>query len=82
MITTDKPSDEDLKQIFTYNLYWNSQRSLLLYPKVTQTDGNFGKYHQGHQDGHYCKIAFIDVLGEDGKLNRYIGKDILQKLER
>jgi len=82
MITTDKPSDEDLKQIFTYNLYWNSQRSLLLYPKVTQTDGNFGKYHQGHQDGHYCKIAFIDVLGEDGKLNRCIGKDILQKLEK
>jgi 5-methylcytosine-specific restriction enzyme subunit McrC len=81
LISANKPSDEDLRQIFAYNLYWNAKHSLLLYPKVNQQDSSFGKYHQGNAGGHFCKVGFINILDSSGKLNLNIGEDILRKLE-
>ncbi len=37
------PGDEDLKQMFVYNLYWNCNRSVLLYPAT----------NPGHKTGSY-----------------------------
>ena len=33
IISIDKPSDDDIKQIYVYNMYWDAPKSMLLYPK-------------------------------------------------
>ena len=81
LVDARNPSDGDLKQMFAYNIYWGAKKSMLLYPKVYDQDEKFGIFHQGNLDGHYCKLGFIQVVTEDGKLDMNIGKAILRKLE-
>ncbi len=58
-----KPSDNDLKQMFVYNLHWNSSKSMLLYPKTDQTDTKFGNFHfQIDGKSNQCKLAFVDII--------------------
>ncbi len=65
------PSDADLKQIFAYNLYWNSFKSILLYPKTfSSPDSTYGKYHKGMTQEHGCILGFIDLLDSVGNLRR------------
>jgi 5-methylcytosine-specific restriction enzyme subunit McrC len=80
---TDKlhPSDDDLKQMFAYNLYWESSYSMLLYPRSNnQSDGDFGAYHKGKEEAHFCKLGFVDVLDGEGRLKLDIGKEIIDKI--
>ena len=35
VLKDNKPSDSDLKQIFVYNLHYNTDLSILLYPKTS-----------------------------------------------
>lgn len=44
VVDNKKPSDDDLRQMFAYNLLWESERSILLYPKVNQKDSDYGKF--------------------------------------
>lgn len=75
-----KPSDDDLKQMYAYNLYWDAAKSMLLYPKTEDFPESFGNYHKGRNQGSACKIGFVNVLDETGKLDMTIGKAILEKL--
>ncbi len=81
VINNDSPSDDDLKQMFTYNLHWDSTKTMLLYPKINQTDSSFGKYH--YKDlGHLCKLGFIDLIeGDFLKKDKKIAEEIILKLE-
>lgn len=81
VIDAKHPSDDDLKQMFAYNLYWNAQKSMLLYPKVYDQQEKFGVFHQGNSFGHHCKLGFIQILNEKGLLDKNIGEVILGKLE-
>lgn len=81
VIDARHPSDEDLKQMFAYNIYWNAQKSMLLYPKVYDQQEKFGVFHQGNSVGHHCKLGFIQILNEKGLLDKNIGEVILGKLE-
>ncbi len=74
------PSDDDLKQMYAYNLYWNAGKSMLLYPKIQEYPENFGTFHKGRENGNACKIGFINVLDDTGKLDKNIGNEILKKL--
>lgn len=74
------PSDDDLKQMYAYNIYWNSSKSMLLYPKIQEFPENFGTFHKGRENGNACKLGFINVLDATGKLDLGIGKIILEKL--
>lgn len=74
------PSDDDLKQMYAYNLYWDAGKSMLLYPKITDQPEFFGTFHKGREQGNACKLGFISVLDESGKLDLGIGKVILNKL--
>lgn len=84
VVNSNNPSDNDLKQMFVYNLHWNSAKSILLYPKTTQNDSDFGDYHHKHIVGNpnQCKLGFVSVL-EDGKLkgDKVLSEEILNKLE-
>ncbi len=80
IIDAQHPSDDDLKQMFAYNAYWDAGKSMLLYPKTQEQPEKFGLFHKGIPGQSRCKLGFINVLDENGGLNREIGKEILDKL--
>ena len=48
-VRNPKPSDDDLKQMYAYNLYWNANISMLLYPSSRQVEERFGNYTRGEK---------------------------------
>jgi len=50
----------------TYNLHWNAEKSMLLYPMVNQTDTKFEIYQYDGLKRKY-KLGFVSVL-QDGQL--------------
>lgn len=93
IIEANKPNDNDLKQMFAYNIYWDAKKSMLLYPSSKSVIETFGNFHKGRElkqheiefDIKYdrtnqCKVGFINVLDENNQLNLGIGKDIFYKL--
>lgn len=82
VIDSLKPDDDDLKQIFSYNLYWKSYHSILLYPSTSKsTESIQGKYKEGLAKEHGCTLAFVEVLNETGGLNKHCGESILDLLD-
>lgn len=88
IVDSSSPSDDDLKQMFTYNLYWKADRSILLYPGTGQSDSGFGKYHYQHYHittseygENLCKIGFVDLI-KDGAMKEemMISGEIFQKM--
>lgn len=80
IIDGKNPSDNDLKQMFVYNLYWDADKSMLLYPKTYDQVEKFGLFHKGKANDHMCKLGFINLLDIEGKLDMNIGEEILRKL--
>lgn len=77
VIDSLKPDDDDLKQIFSYNLYWKSYHGILLYPGTPKNSENLhGKYKEGLNGEHGCTLAFVEVLNESGGLNKLTGQAI------
>lgn len=74
-----EPDDDDLKQMYVYNMYWESERSMLLYPTSKELITDFGKFHKGREKVNQCKLGFIKVMGNN-QLNLNIGSDILSLL--
>jgi 5-methylcytosine-specific restriction enzyme subunit McrC len=76
------PSDSDLKQIFAYNLYWDSYHSILLYPRTDSSpDNTFGSYHKGMGKKHGCTLAFVNLLDQNNQLDTECGKKIWNILQ-
>jgi 5-methylcytosine-specific restriction enzyme subunit McrC len=91
IVDSNNPSDNDLKQMFTYNLHWKAKRSMLLYPQTIQQDSEFGKYK--HKPTHLfendyksieneCKLGFVSVL-ENGNIKegRLLSNEFFKKLK-
>ncbi|MFZ5431893.1 MAG: McrC family protein [Bacteroidota bacterium] len=75
------PGDEDLKQMYAYNMYWNAGRCMLIYPKTENYTESWGEFPVGRTSENLCKLGFIDVFNTESKgLNRKIGEEIFQKL--
>jgi len=83
IIETNNPSDEDLKQMFVYNLHWDAEKALLLYPKTGQTDSSFEEFHYDKLDSKKkCKTGFVDIIeGGSIKSSEKIAEEIFSKLE-
>ena len=80
IIDSDNPGDDDLKQMYAYNMYWNSAKSILLYPSSDPEDTEFGKFHKGRDGRNLCKLGFVKV--NSGKeLEQKIGLNVLKLLE-
>ena len=75
------PSDNDLKQMYTYNMYWNANKSMLLYPGTKSNEEKFGTFWKGKADNssNKCKLGFINILSSDNILDYSIGTKILAK---
>lgn len=80
IIEANNPSDDDLKQMFIYNLHWKAEKTLLLYPKTNQIDSNFGTFHFDNL-GKKCKLGFVDITNEMTiKNSKIVAKEIFEKL--
>ncbi len=82
VIKANDPSDDDLKQMYAYNMYWGNERSMLLYPGNTSAVEKFGTFHLGRDGVNQCKLGFVNVLKADGSLDYSIGEKIMEKLEK
>lgn len=76
----NEPTDDELKQMYAYNMYWDAQKSILLYPESTPQQENYGRFHKGRENDNLCKAAYVSVFDRDGNLNIDIGKDVLNKI--
>ena len=83
IIETNNPSDEDLKQMFVYNLHWDAEKALLLYPKTGQTDSSFEEFYYDKLDSKKkCKTGFVDITeGGSIKSSEKIAEEIFAKLK-
>lgn len=73
VLKTNRPADDDIKQMLTYNLYSfenspNNRRSALVYPSFKVRDTIQGKYFL---DGHgHCSLVFVTLdVDNDNNLN-------------
>jgi 5-methylcytosine-specific restriction enzyme subunit McrC len=81
----DQPADEDLKQMYVYNLQFGAQSSLLVYPRadIDQTEVH-NRYAPslslptGHR--HTCGTHFIELFDKRQQLRRDIGQRLLDRV--
>lgn len=83
----NQPSSEDLKQMYVYNIYWQSRMAFLIYPsqtgeqKITADDVPFKETKQLKNFPH--GVAMLPIhLFKKNELNREIGKDIITEIEK
>lgn len=80
VLKNNRPSDDDLKQMYVYNHHWNASHSILLYPKSKEQKDIIGQFALPMSNQvHSCQLAFASVL-KDGQLNKNLGNDIIEKL--
>ena len=77
-IDQSQPSTHDLRQMYVYNEYWESRKSLLLYPSNIDGLDDFKSFDSITADPHHqCGLGKVSVL-KDGKLDDRIGIKILE----
>jgi 5-methylcytosine-specific restriction enzyme subunit McrC len=74
-------SSQDLRQMYTYNRFWNASKAILLYPGDPLPNNFEQFYNEADPIKHYCKMAFVNVLDSEGKLNTDLGLKIINELE-
>ena len=87
--TNQSSSISDLRQMYTYNRFWNAKKAMLLYPgesknnsfRPFETEDFFRDNDQTTSITHLCKSGFVSILDQDNKLSDTIGKQVLKLLE-
>jgi 5-methylcytosine-specific restriction enzyme subunit McrC len=74
------PSDADLKQMFVYNLHYDTDLSILLYPKTTIDSSEKKPFRNKSFQGHNCQVAFVDIFNKHGQLDPNLGKKMYDEL--
>ena len=81
-IDQSKPSTQDLRQMYVYNEYWNSQKAMLLYPTNGESsvinEASFVPFNATllKEVNHRCCLAKLTVFDGE-RLNEKIGETIL-----
>lgn len=60
-----RPSDDDLRQLYVYGKYYNAKQTFLLYPSPTTTHKVSGEYQGTEGAGQYCHLLFWPLLDEE-----------------
>jgi 5-methylcytosine-specific restriction enzyme subunit McrC len=76
------PADDDLKQMYIYNLFWECNRSILLYPanKARENKGDYIDYLSKPELGSKCSVQTISILNEQNKLDEMLGTKVIKLL--
>jgi len=82
LISDFTPADEDLKQMFIYNLFWKCNYSVLLYPAIEyqKKSGTYFRFQQQLFTETNCLVATCNVLNENKTLDKDIGAKILSEI--
>lgn len=80
--TNKSASIEDLRQMYAYGRFWDSDKLMLLYPGES-SGTKFLSYrnHEIDQRDHQCKVALVSVLDAERRLDNEIGKIVIKELE-
>lgn len=65
IVNDAQPSNEDLRQVFAYNIYWDAKKGYLVYPKTSLSpETSAGYYHKGQRadEKMSCKVIYVDAL--------------------
>lgn len=75
-----RPADADLKQMYAYNLQFLAQKSYLVYPAASPQQRIRGSFFiPGNirlSDDNNCGMLFVNLLGNDGKIDPEFGKNL------
>lgn len=73
------PSDDDLKQMFVYHLYFEADTTILLYPANGKNTAIKGNYQENYKD-KILKMCYLDILDEQQNIKATLNfEDILGK---
>jgi 5-methylcytosine-specific restriction enzyme subunit McrC len=79
-----QPSDDDLKQMYAYNLHFGGPRSVLLYPRAERMQAGVREaYAQSAslpKHVHACATFYIDLFDASNRLRRDIGDDLIHNV--
>ncbi len=78
-----KPNDADLKQMYVYNVQFDAQESVLLYPATTGSHQVSGRYAESTRLSvwpHACHMQYADLIGPHGTLRSKAGKELIEQL--
>lgn len=78
-IEGNKPSTNDLRQMYVYNDHWASNCSILFYPGAKEEK----IFHQKYLfPEHSCGILKMNVLDDSGALDKRIGEKMIAAFEQ
>ena len=80
VLKDNKPSDADLKQMFVYNLHYNTDLSILLYPKTTLDSSEKKLFKDEKFKKLHCQVAFTNLFNNEGELEKDLGSKIYNEL--
>ena len=80
-----KPSLDDLRQMYVYNMYWDCPKSMLLYPDNEDRIIHKGTYWKGFSQEHdedlnECALGFLNIFDSNNKLDANIGDRIFKMI--
>lgn len=83
MVHNNKPSTNDLRQMYVYNEYWQCPTAILLYPTNEEKKWMVEHFEniEERETHHRCGLGWINII-KDGSLNKDIGKDLLELLPK
>jgi 5-methylcytosine-specific restriction enzyme subunit McrC len=81
LIRNLNPDDDDLKQMFVYNLYWQSNKSVLLYPAQNWdfVEGSYNEF-SASKDVHNNCLVLTATIFKDGLLDKDFAKNVLDRI--
>ena len=80
-IDQSQPSTHDLRQMYVYNEYWKSTRSLLLYPSNNNGLNDFKSFVSINENPHHqCCLGRISIFNQSGKLDELLGTQLIDLL--
>ena len=79
-----QPADEDLKQMYAYNLHLGGRRSILVYPMADQNQGGIERAFERSDSlprdlNHTCATYFIEIFDQNSRVRRDIGAELIEK---
>jgi 5-methylcytosine-specific restriction enzyme subunit McrC len=79
------PSDDDLKQMFAYNVHFGAFSSILLYPYCHYETPKKNPFNDSiaikdKYKNHSCSTFYIQIFDEDGKIKNDAGIKLLNSL--